>query len=75
MVNAEPDPMHKGIRNTTFFFFFFSFLAMPCGLWNPSSPTMDPTCAPCRGGKESQPLDDQGIPYNVIFKRKLLNKF
>ena len=30
---------------------------MPCGLWDPSSPTRDQTCATCIGSKESQPLE------------------
>ena len=32
-------------------------LAMPCGLWDPSSRTRDQTCAPSIGSKESQPLE------------------
>ena len=32
-------------------------LAMPCGLWDSSSPTKDQTCATCIGSKESQPLE------------------
>ena len=30
---------------------FFIFLAMLCGLWDPSSPTRDQTQAPCSGGR------------------------
>ena len=54
------------------FFFFFSFLAMLCGLWDPSSPTRDPT-SPTRGWAwapaveaESYSLDHEGIPWNRL---------
>ena len=41
-------------------FFLFLCLFWPCGMWNPSSPTRDPTCAPCAGKAKFPPLDPHG---------------
>ena len=34
-------------------FFFFNVLAMPCGMWDLSSPARDGTRGPCFGSAES----------------------
>ena len=39
---------------------FFSFLVIPCGIWDLSSLTRDETHAPCIGSMESEPLGHQG---------------
>ena len=38
------------------FFFFLKFLAIPPGMWDPSSLTRDQTDVPCIGSTESSPL-------------------
>ena len=48
-------------------FILFYFLAVLCGMRDPSSPTRDRTHAPHVGSPESQPLDLQGSP-NLHFK-------
>ena len=40
----------------------FSFLAMPRGTWELSSPTRDGTHVPCTGSVESWPLNHRGSP-------------
>ena len=47
------------------YFFKKKFLATPCGRWDPSSLTRDPTHAPCIGSTESQPLDPQGNKSSI----------
>ena len=42
---------------------FGFFLAMPCGMWDLSSPTRDQTCVLCRGSMESLQLDHLGSPF------------
>ena len=44
---------HRPFTPCSFFFFFVSFLVMPHGIQNPSSPTRDWTCTLCSGSMES----------------------
>ena len=53
-------------------FFFFFFLTVPRGLWDPSLPTRAQTRALGSESAESQPLDDQGIPF---FKKMFFTFF
>ena len=46
------------------------FLAVPCYLWNLSSPTRDQTQAPWSGSMESWPLDCLGISLNDLLNHK-----
>jgi len=39
-------------------------------MWNLISPTSDGTCSLCSGSAESQPLDCQGIPWNLFLTWK-----
>ena len=53
-----------------FFFFFFScsMQTLSCGMHaGSSSPTRDPTRAPCIGSAESYPLDHQGSPFTFNY--------
>ena len=45
-------PYHHRIDVMNYVCFFF-FLAMPCGIWDLSSPTRDLTPVPCSGSTES----------------------
>ena len=47
-------------------FYFLNFLAVFSGLQNLSSLTRDWTHVPCRGSTESQRLDHQGIPQDLM---------
>ena len=41
---------------------------MPHSMWDLSSLTKDPTCVPCIGTEESQPLDHQGSSLPEILR-------
>ena len=45
----------------------FFFLATPRGMWDFGSLTGELTCAPCSGSTESQPLNCQGGPQQIIY--------
>ena len=45
---------------------FFS-LALPCSMWDPSSPARVPASASCSRSAESEPLDYQGSPQKFVF--------
>ena len=54
-------------------FKYILFLATPRSMWDLSSPTRDQICALCVGSLESQPLDHQGSPLEILdFSHKRL---
>ena len=67
----QRDASFKGLLNdlTFFFSFFFLFLAMPCYLQDPGSPTRDWTWTLIGESVDSQPLHSQGITWIGILKQ------
>ena len=64
----------KLIHRNLFHFFFVSFLAILHGLQDLSSLTRDRTHALSSENMESQPLDCQGIPRNLLHFYTLTRK-
>ena len=52
-------------KDTLFFRGLFYVFAMPCGMWDLSSPPRDQTCTPCTESVESFPQDCQGCPLDA----------